>query len=124
MISLFASGTGCTSTTDQRRAPRRTSLSNTERGCPEYQGTKKACLANWDVSSVGCSFGDGQKNHGALTEVNRVSKKAVKRSSAGQGILGKVKEFCLVNIHIFYTYYLIQFSVTVVVYNATLSLSI
>lgn len=90
MISLFASGMGSMSNTDQRRAPRRTSLSYTERGRPGYQGTKKACLAGWGVSSVGCSFGDSRKNHGALTEANRVSKKAVKRSSAGQGILGKV----------------------------------
>lgn len=95
MNFLSASGMGSISNTDQRRAPRRPSLSNTEKGRPEYQGTKQVCLPSWGVSSVGCSFGDGQRNRGALTEANRVSKKAVKRSSAGHGILGKVRDYCV-----------------------------
>lgn len=70
-------------------APRR--LSNTERRRPDHQGTKKAYLPNWGVSPLGCSFGDGRGNHRALTEGNRASREAVRKSSAGQGILGKAK---------------------------------
>ncbi|KAM9336798.1 BAH and coiled-coil domain-containing protein 1 [Symphorus nematophorus] len=84
-------GTGSMSSTDQKKAPRRPSLSNTERGRPDHQGTKKACLPSWGVSSLSCSFGDGRGNHGALTETNRASKETVRRSSAGQGVLGKAK---------------------------------
>lgn len=93
MMSHSAPGMGSMSNADQRRAPRRPSLSSTEKGRPEYQEAKKVCLSSWGVSSVGCSFGDSQRNRGALTEANRVSKKAVKRSCAGQGILGKVRDF-------------------------------
>lgn len=76
--------------------PRRSSLSKTDRGHPENQGPKKASLPSWGVSSLGCSFGDGQRNRGTMTEANRVSKKAVKRSSErGQGILGKVRHDCV-----------------------------
>ncbi|XP_068439302.1 BAH and coiled-coil domain-containing protein 1 isoform X2 [Clinocottus analis] len=68
---------------DQRRVPRRP---GSERGHPVHQGPKRASLPSWGVSSVGCSFGDG---HGSMTEVNRASKEAVRKSSSG--ILGKAK---------------------------------
>ncbi|XP_059181269.1 BAH and coiled-coil domain-containing protein 1 [Centropristis striata] len=83
-------GTGNMPNADQKRVPRRPSLANTERGHPDHQGTKRASLSSWGVSSVGCSFGDARGNHGALTEANRASKEAM-RSSLGQGILGKAK---------------------------------
>ncbi|XP_068161397.1 BAH and coiled-coil domain-containing protein 1 [Antennarius striatus] len=87
-----AAGMGGTSHTDQRRALRRSSLSNTgDRGRPDYLRTKKAYMPSWGVSSLGCSFGDGHGNHGALNEANRVGKEAVRRTSAGQVILGKAK---------------------------------
>lgn len=95
MMSPSPSGMRSMSSTDQRRAPRRPSLSNTGTGRPDYQGTKKAYLPSWGVSSVGCSFGDGQGNHGALTEANRASKEFVRKSSAGQGILGKVRHYSI-----------------------------
>ncbi|XP_051273696.1 BAH and coiled-coil domain-containing protein 1 isoform X1 [Dicentrarchus labrax] len=82
---------GSMSSTDQRRAPRRPSHSNTERGRPDHQGTKKVYLPSWGVSSVGCSFGDSRGNHGALTDANRANREAVRRSSAGQGALGKAQ---------------------------------
>lgn len=91
MMSPSCSGVGSVPSTDQRKIPRRPSLANTERGRPDHQGTKRVSLPSWGVSSVGCSFGDGRGNHGALTEVNRTSKEAVRKNSAGQGILGKVR---------------------------------
>ncbi|XP_076615817.1 BAH and coiled-coil domain-containing protein 1 [Chaetodon auriga] len=84
-------GMGSMSSTDQRRVPRRPTLSNSERGHPDNQGSKKSYVPSWGVLSVGCSFGDGQGHRGGLTEANRASKEAVRRSSAGQGILGKAK---------------------------------
>lgn len=76
------------------RALRRPGLSCTERGHhPEYQGTKKACLASWGVSSEGCSFGASQRNRDAAAEVNEISQKTVKRGSVGQGILGRVRDW-------------------------------
>lgn len=90
-MSSPPSGAGSLSSTDQRRAPRRPSLSITERGRPDYQGAKKAYLPSWGVSPVGCSFGDGRGNHGALAEANRAGKEFARKSSAGQGILGKVR---------------------------------
>lgn len=76
------------------RAQRRPALSCTERGHhPEYQGTKKACLASWGVSSEGCSFGASQRNRDAAAEVNEISQKTVKRGSVGQGILGRVRDW-------------------------------
>ncbi len=93
MMSPSPSGMGSVPCIDQMRAPRRQSLSNTERRRPDYQGSKKAYLPNWGVSSMGCSFGDGRRNHGALTEANRASREAVRKSSVGQGILGKVRHY-------------------------------
>ncbi|XP_040923067.1 BAH and coiled-coil domain-containing protein 1 [Toxotes jaculatrix] len=84
-------GVGGIPSTDRGRAPRRPSFANMERRRPDHQGTKRASLPSWGVSSVGCSFGDGRGNQGALTEANRTSKEAVKKTSAGQGILGKAK---------------------------------
>lgn len=76
------------------RAQRRPALSCTERGHhPEYQGSKKACLASWGVSSEGCSFGASQRNRDAAAEVNEISQKTVKRGSVGQGILGRVRDW-------------------------------
>ncbi|XP_031147134.1 BAH and coiled-coil domain-containing protein 1 isoform X2 [Sander lucioperca] len=86
-----ARSTGSVPSADQRRVPRRPCLPNTERGHPDHQGTNRASLPSWGASSVGCSFGDGLGNHGALTEANRSSKEAVRKSSSGQGILGKAK---------------------------------
>ncbi|KAM7381906.1 hypothetical protein PAMA_012658 [Pampus argenteus] len=84
-------GVGSMSSTDQRKMSRRPSLTNTERGRLDHQGNKRTSLPSWGVSSVGCRFGDGQGNHGALTEANRTSKEATRKNSAGQGILGKAK---------------------------------
>ena len=81
---------------DQRKPPRRPSLTNTERQHPDHQGTKRASLPSWGASSVGCSFGDGRGNHGALTEANRAAKEAARKGSSGQGILGKVSTECWV----------------------------
>lgn len=83
---------GSLSSTDQRTETRRSNLSGTERGRPDCQGTKKSHLPSWDVSSVGCSFLDSRGNHGALMEANRASKEAMRRSSVGHGILGKVRD--------------------------------
>ncbi|XP_049419043.1 BAH and coiled-coil domain-containing protein 1 isoform X1 [Epinephelus fuscoguttatus] len=84
-------GTGSMPSVDQRRAPRRPSLANTDRGHPDHQGTKRASLPSWGAPSVGCSFGDGRGNHGGLTEANRASKETMRKSSSGQVILGKAK---------------------------------
>uniref|UniRef100_UPI0037E799F9 BAH and coiled-coil domain-containing protein 1 n=1 Tax=Semicossyphus pulcher TaxID=241346 RepID=UPI0037E799F9 len=84
-------GLGSMPSTDHRRGPRRPSLSSAERGRQDHQGTKKAYLPSWGSPSAGCSFGDSRGNHRALTEANRASKDAVRKSSAGQGILGKAK---------------------------------
>ncbi|KAK1881077.1 BAH and coiled-coil domain containing protein 1, partial [Dissostichus eleginoides] len=81
---------------DQRRAPRRPSLSSSERGHPDHQGTKRVSLPSWGASSVGCSFGDGRGNHGALTEANRSSKEAARRNSSR--ILGKAKGHALIHL--------------------------
>ena len=83
---------GSLSSTDQRTETRRSNLSGTERGRPDCQGTKKSHLPSWDVSSVGCSLLDSRGNHGALMEANRASKEAMRRSSVGHGILGKVRD--------------------------------
>lgn len=96
MMSPSASGTGGTSHSDQRRAPRRPGLSSADGGRPDCQRTKKAYMPSWGVLSSGCSFGDGQGNHGALTEVNRVGKEGVKRGSVGQVILDKVSSTSVV----------------------------
>ncbi|XP_039991206.1 BAH and coiled-coil domain-containing protein 1 [Xiphias gladius] len=77
--------------TDQRRAPRRPSLANTDGRRPDHQGTKRASLPSWVVSSVGCSFGDSRGSHGALTEGSRTSKEATKKTSAEQRTVGKAK---------------------------------
>ncbi|XP_042363275.1 BAH and coiled-coil domain-containing protein 1 isoform X2 [Plectropomus leopardus] len=90
-VNQKARNMGSMPSADQRRAPRRLSLTNADRGHPDNQGTKRASLPSWGASSVGCSFGDGRGNHGALTEANRASKEAVRKSSSGQGILGKAK---------------------------------
>lgn len=92
-LSFLASGMGNMSSTDQRKMPRRPSLSNTERHL-EYQGTAKVCPPSWGAKSLGSSFRDSQRICGALTDANRVSKKAVKRSSAAREILGKVRNWC------------------------------
>ncbi|XP_044193215.1 BAH and coiled-coil domain-containing protein 1 [Thunnus albacares] len=84
-------GMGSVPSTDQRKMPRRPSLANTERGRPYHQGTKRASLPSWGVSSMGCSFGDGRGSHGTLTEGNRTNKEVVRKNSAGQGVLGKAK---------------------------------
>ncbi|KAM7371018.1 hypothetical protein PAMP_010520 [Pampus punctatissimus] len=84
-------GVGSVPSTDQRKMSRRPSLTNTERGRPDHQGNKRTSLPSWGVSSVGCRFGDGQGNHGPLTEANRTSKEVTRKNSAGQGILGKAK---------------------------------
>ncbi|KAF7659589.1 hypothetical protein LDENG_00296500 [Lucifuga dentata] len=74
--------------TDQRRAPRRPSLASTERGhYQDHQGTKRASLPSWGVSSLGCSFGDTRANPRVPTD--KTSKDALRKSSAVQGILGK-----------------------------------
>nr|XP_046234179.1 BAH and coiled-coil domain-containing protein 1 isoform X2 [Scatophagus argus] len=85
------SGMGNISSTDQRRATRRPSLSHADKGHLDYQGTKKCYLPRWGLSSVSCSFGDGLGNRGAVTDTNRSSREAVKRTSVGRGILGKAK---------------------------------
>ncbi|KAM3592528.1 uncharacterized protein V6R79_020793 [Siganus canaliculatus] len=76
---------------DQRRLPRRPSHSNSERGHPDYQGSKTAHMPSWGVLSAGCSFGDSRGNRGLSAEAHRAHKEAARRSSAGQGILGKAK---------------------------------
>ncbi|CAJ1080748.1 BAH and coiled-coil domain-containing protein 1 [Xyrichtys novacula] len=76
---------------DQRKPPRRPSLSNTEMGRLDYQGNRKAFLPSWGAPSAGCSFVDGRAHHRALTEANRAGKEAARKSSAGQSILGKAK---------------------------------
>ena len=81
------------SSTDQRTAPRRTSPTSTERRRLDHYRSKRASLLSWGGSSVGCSFGDGRGNHGAQTEANRSIKEAVKKTSARQGILGKVRHY-------------------------------
>lgn len=91
MMSFSPSGMGSVPNTYQRKIPRRPSLANTERGRQDHQGTKRASLPSWGASSVGCSFGDGRVNHGALAEANRTSKEVMRKNSAGQGILGKVR---------------------------------
>ncbi|KAG7506255.1 BAH and coiled-coil domain-containing 1 [Solea senegalensis] len=72
-------------------AHRKPSFANSERRCSDHQGTKRASLPSWGVSSVGRSFGDGRVNHGAVTEANRSSKDSVRKTSVGQSILGKAK---------------------------------
>ncbi|XP_047183541.1 BAH and coiled-coil domain-containing protein 1 isoform X2 [Scophthalmus maximus] len=79
------------SSTHQRTAPRRPSPANTERRYLDHHGTKRTSLPSWGVSSVGCSFWEGRGNHGALTEASRTSREAMKKTSAGQVILGKAK---------------------------------
>ncbi|XP_068610506.1 BAH and coiled-coil domain-containing protein 1 [Brachionichthys hirsutus] len=86
-----ASGMGGTSHTDQRRALRRPSLSNTGRGRPDYLRTRREYMPGWGVPSLGCSFGDSHGTHGALTEANRVGQGVVRRNSEGRVILGKAK---------------------------------
>ncbi|XP_026172239.1 BAH and coiled-coil domain-containing protein 1 [Mastacembelus armatus] len=82
-------GTASTPSGEHSRAPRRPVLIGTERGHPDHQGPKRAIVPCWGLPSVGCSFGDGRGNHGALAEANKGSKEAVRKSSAGHGILGK-----------------------------------
>lgn len=94
LISLtffLASGMGSMSSTDLIRAPRRPSLSSAERGRAEYQGSAKACPASWSMTSAGSGFGDCQRNHGATTDTNRISKRVARTSSTAQSILGKVR---------------------------------
>uniref|UniRef100_A0A665WAH3 BAH domain and coiled-coil containing 1b n=1 Tax=Echeneis naucrates TaxID=173247 RepID=A0A665WAH3_ECHNA len=82
-------GVGILPSTDQRRAQRRPSLASTEKRRPDHQMTRRAPLSSCGVSSLGCSFRD--RNYGALTDANRTSKEAMKKTSAGQCILGKAK---------------------------------
>ncbi|XP_074519328.1 BAH and coiled-coil domain-containing protein 1 isoform X2 [Halichoeres trimaculatus] len=84
-------GTASKLSTDQKKVHRRPSLPGTERGCPDHQGNKKAFLSSWGAPSAGCSFVDGRGNHRASADANRAGKAAVRKSSAGQGILGKAK---------------------------------
>lgn len=86
------SGMEGASSTHQRTAPRRPSPANTERRYLDHHGTKRTSLPSWGVSSVGCSFWEGRGNHGALTEASRTSREAMKKTSAGQVILGKVRQ--------------------------------
>ncbi|XP_029977726.1 BAH and coiled-coil domain-containing protein 1 isoform X2 [Sphaeramia orbicularis] len=67
---------------DQRRAPRRPNLGNTERGHPDHHGPKRVSLPGWGVSLLGSPFGN---------EANRTTKEVVGKNSTGQGILGKAK---------------------------------
>ncbi|XP_065806046.1 BAH and coiled-coil domain-containing protein 1 [Labrus bergylta] len=68
-------GMGGKLSTDQRKPPKRPSLSNSERGRLYH-------LPSWGAPSVGCSFEQDRA---------RVSKEAMRKTSAGQGILGKAK---------------------------------
>lgn len=88
LIASYSSGMGSFSTTDLRRAPRRPSLVKREIGHPGHSGTNRATLPSWGVSSAVCSFGDGHRAH---TEAKRISKDAERKTSAGQGIQGKVR---------------------------------
>lgn len=97
LISLtffLASGIGSMSSTDLIRAPRRPSLSNTERERTEYRGSAKACPASWGVTSLGSSFGDGQRIHATPTDASRFSKRFGRTNSTAQTILGKVRNMC------------------------------
>ncbi|XP_056890510.1 BAH and coiled-coil domain-containing protein 1 isoform X2 [Takifugu flavidus] len=85
------SGIGSMSSTDLIRAPRRPSLSNAEREHTEYRGSAKACPATWSVTSLGSSFGDGQRIHATPTDANRFSKRFGRTNSTAQTILGKAK---------------------------------
>ncbi|XP_035810869.2 BAH and coiled-coil domain-containing protein 1 isoform X2 [Amphiprion ocellaris] len=73
---------------DQRRAPRRPSLTNTETGGPDHPVNNRASLLSWNVSSVGCSFGE---SHRVLTEGRRISRDDERKTSTGHSIRGKEK---------------------------------
>lgn len=90
MLSSPSSGMGILPTTDQRRAPLRPGLANTERSRAEHLPTNRASPLSWGVLPVGCSFGDSHENHRALTEAKRISKKDERKTSAGQSFRGKV----------------------------------
>ncbi|XP_067343685.1 BAH and coiled-coil domain-containing protein 1 isoform X2 [Channa argus] len=76
---------------EHRAEQKRLSFSNTQRERPELQGTKRLSQPSWGLSSVGCSFAENRVNHGALTKVNRNSKEAARKGSAGPSFLGKAK---------------------------------
>lgn len=85
---------GSMSSTHLIRAPRRPSLSNTERGCAEYQGCAAACPASWSAESMSSGFGDGQQIRAALMDANRISKRVARTTSTAQTILRKVRNMC------------------------------
>lgn len=68
-------------------------LSNIDKGHPDHRGTKRTALTGWGVSSVGCSFAESRIKHSVLTEGNKTGKETVRKSSAGQSILGKVRHY-------------------------------
>lgn len=90
MFSSPSSGMGSLRSTDQRRAPLRPGLANTERSRPDHLPTNRASPLSWGVLPVGCSFGDSHENHRALTEAKRISKEDERKTSAGQSFRGKV----------------------------------
>lgn len=90
MLSSPSSGMGILPTTDQRRAPLRPGLANTERSRADHLPTNRASPLSWGVLPVGCSFGDSHENHRALTEAKRISKEDERKTSAGQSFRGKV----------------------------------
>lgn len=95
MMASSPPGMGNVPCADQIKAPRRPGLANAETERPDQQGARKASLHSWGVPSVGCSFGDGRGNRGALTEVNRPCKGALRTNSAGHRSLGKVRlKYC------------------------------
>lgn len=91
---FLASGMGSMSSAHLIRAPRRPSLSNTDRGRTEYQGSAAACPASWSAESVSSGFGDGQRIRAALMDANRISKRVARTSSTAQTILRKVRNMC------------------------------
>lgn len=90
MLSSPSSGMGILPNTNQRRAPLRPGLANTERSRPDHLPTNRASPLSWGVLPVGCSFGDSHENHRALTEAKRISKEDERKTSAGQSFRGKV----------------------------------
>lgn len=100
MLSSPSSGMGILPTTDQRRAPLRPGLANTERSRADHLPTNRASPLSWGVLPVGCSFGDSHENHRALTEAKRISKKDERKTSAGQSFRGKVGHWIATPVHL------------------------
>ncbi|KAF7204760.1 BAH domain and coiled-coil containing 1 [Nothobranchius furzeri] len=82
-------GLGSSPCIEQRGMPKRSNLSNMERGRPDHLGANKTLIPSWGVSPVGCSFGDIPGNHRALTEAKNINKEDERKASVGQGSRGK-----------------------------------